>query len=156
MDTTKSKDGLKAQRDMEQLNVMPELHLVLQENGKYNLPIACYNLELEERRGLCIFVKNLKVPTRFSMNPKKLVSMKDLSFHYCKAHDYHMMLIMYLPIAIRAIKLEFLKMAITRMCYFFSKISQKSFRRQELSDLHDFMVETHNQLEMCLSPAFFI
>jgi hypothetical protein len=142
MDTAKSKDGLKAWRDMEQLNVMPELHPVLQENGKYNLPMACYNLDIEERRALLTFVKNLKVPTGFSANPKKLVSMKDLSFHYCKAHDYHMMLTVYLPIAIRAIKPEFLKMAITRMCYFFSKISQKSFHRQELSDLHDFMVET--------------
>jgi hypothetical protein len=155
MDTAKSKDGLKAWRDMEQLNVMPELHPVLQDNGKYNLPATCYNLEIEERRALLTFVKNLKVPTGFSANPKKLVSMKDLSFHYCKAHDCHMMLTVYLPIAIRAIKPEFLKMVITRMCYFFSKISQKSFRRQELSDLHDFMVETQNQLEMCLRPAFF-
>ena len=40
--------------------------------------------------------------------------------------DCHVMLTVFLPIAIRAIKLEFLKMAITRMCYFFSKISQKT------------------------------
>ena len=46
-------------------------------------------------------------------------------------------------------------MAITRMCYFFSKISQKTIGKKELSDLHDFMVETQNQLEMCLPPAFF-
>jgi hypothetical protein len=59
---------------------MPELHPVLQENGKYNLPVACYNLELEKRRGLCTFVKNLKVPIRFLVNPKKLVSIKDLHF----------------------------------------------------------------------------
>jgi hypothetical protein len=52
------------------------------------------------------------------------------------------MLTVFLPIAIRAIKPEFLKMAITRMCYFFSKISQKTICRQELSDLHEFMVET--------------
>jgi hypothetical protein len=65
-----------------------------------------------------------------------------------------MMLTMYLPIVIRTIKPEFLKMAITRMCYFFSKISQKTFRRIELRDLYDFMVETQNQLEMCLPPAF--
>ena len=45
-------------------------------------------------------------------------------------------------------------MAITRMCYFFLKISQKMIGKQELSDLHEFMVETQNQLEMCLSPAF--
>ena len=40
-----------------------------------------------------------------------------------QGHDCHVMLIVFLPIAIRAIKLEFLRMAITRMCYFFSKIS---------------------------------
>ena len=95
------------------------------------------------------------MPTGFSANPKKLVSMNDLSLTYCKAHDCHVMLTVFLPIAIRAIKPEFLKMAITRMCNFFSKISQKTIRRQELSDLHEFMVETQNQLEMCLPPTFF-
>jgi len=66
------------------------------------------------------------------------------------------MLTVYLPIAIRAIKPEFLKMAITRMCYFWSKISQKTIHREDLRDLHDFVVETQNQLEMCLPPAFLI
>jgi hypothetical protein len=61
----------------------------------------------------------------------------------------------FLPIAIRAIKAEFLKIAIIRMCYFFLKISQKMIGKKELSDLHEFMVETQNQLEMCLPPAFF-
>ena len=77
--------------------------------------------------------------------------MKDLSITHCKAHDCHVMPTVFLPIAIRAIKLEFLKMAITRMCYFFSKISQKTIGKQELSDLHKFVVETQNQ---CLPPAF--
>jgi hypothetical protein len=121
---------------------MEELHPVLKENGKYTLPAASYNLDLQGRRALCTFVRGIKVPTGFSMNPKKLVSMKDLSFAHCKAHDCHVMLTVFLPIAIRAIKLEFLKMAITRMCYFFSKISQKTIGNKEMSDLHDFMVET--------------
>jgi hypothetical protein len=50
MDTTNSKDGLKARRDMEQLNVMPEFHSILQDNGKYTLPVASYNLDIEERK----------------------------------------------------------------------------------------------------------
>ena len=49
--------------------------------------------------------------------------MKDLSIKNFKAHNYDVMLTVFLPIAIRAIKPEFLKMAITRMCYFFSNIS---------------------------------
>ena len=54
------------------------------------------------------------MPIGFSVTPKKLVSMNDLSLTYCKAHDCHVMLTVFLPIVIRAIKLEFLKMAITR------------------------------------------
>ena len=81
--------------------------------------------------------------------------MKDLSITHYKAHDCHVMLTVFLPIAIRAIKPEFLKMTITHMCYFFSKISEKTIGKKELSDLHDFVVETQNQLEMCLPLAFF-
>ena len=81
---------------------MPELHPILEDNGKYTLPMARYNLDLLERRTLCTFVKDIKVPTGFSVNPKKLVSMKDLSFTNCKAHDCHVMLTVFLPIAIRS------------------------------------------------------
>ena len=123
MDTGKSKDGLKAWKDMVQLNVMPQLHQVPEANGKYTLPAACFNLTPDEKRAICTFLRGIKVPTGFSANVKKLVSMKDLSITHCKAHDCHVMLTVFLPIAIRAIKPEFLKMTITRMCYFFSKIS---------------------------------
>ena len=136
--------------------MMPQLHLVPEANGKYTLPMACFNLTPDKKRAICTFLRGIKVPTGFSANMKKLVSMKDLSITHCKAHDCHVMLIVFLLIAIRAIKPEFLKMAITRMCYFFLKISQKTICKQELSDLHEFVMETENQLKMCLPPAFLI
>ena len=108
---------------MVQLNVMPYLHLVPEANGKYTLPTACFNLTPDKKRAICTFLRGIKVPTGFSANVKKLVSIKDLLITHYKAHDCHVMLTVFLPIAIRAIKSEFLKMAITRMCYFFSKIS---------------------------------
>ena len=83
---------------------MPQLHLVLEANVKYTLPAACFNLTPEEKRAICTFMKGVKVPTGFLANVKKLVSMKDLSITHCKAHDCHVMLIVFLPIAIRAIK----------------------------------------------------
>ena len=122
---------------------------------EYTLSVACFNLTPDEKRAICTFLRGVKVPTGFSVNVKKLVSMKELSITHCKAHDCHVMLTLFLPIAIRAIKLEFLKIAIIRMCYFFSKNTQKTIDKEELSDLHEF-VETQNQLEMCLPPAFFL
>jgi hypothetical protein len=108
---------------------MPELHSVEAANGKYTLPVASFNLTPEEKTAICTFLTGVKVLTGFSLNLKKLVSMKDLSITHYKAHDCHVMLTVFLPIAIRAIKLEFLKMAITHMCYFFSKISQRLARK---------------------------
>ena len=79
IDTCKSKDGLKSRKDMVQLNMMPQLHLIPKANGKYTLPAACFNLTPEEKRAICTFLRGVKVPTGFSVNVKKLVSMKDLS-----------------------------------------------------------------------------
>ena len=64
MDTCKSKDGLKAQKDMVQLNMMPQLHPVPEANGKYTLPAACFNLTPEEKRAICTFLRGVKVPKR--------------------------------------------------------------------------------------------
>ena len=60
MDIGKSKDGLKAQNDMVQLNVMPQLHLVPKANGKYTLPAACFNLTPKEKRAICTFLRGAK------------------------------------------------------------------------------------------------
>ena len=109
MDTGKTKDGLKSWKDMVHLNVKAELHPVPEGNGKYTLPTASFNMTLEERRKICTFLRVIKVLTRFSSNVKRLVSMKDLSIKNFKAHDCHVMQIVFLSIAIRAIKPEFLK-----------------------------------------------
>ena len=73
MDTGKSKDCLKSWKDMVQLNVMPQLHPVLEANGKYTLPAACFNLTPDKKRAICTFLRGIKVPTGFSANVKKLV-----------------------------------------------------------------------------------
>jgi hypothetical protein len=72
MDTGKSKNGLKSRKDMVQLNVMPELHSVLEANGKYTLPMASFNLTPEERRAICTLLRGVKVLTGFWANVKKL------------------------------------------------------------------------------------
>jgi hypothetical protein len=65
------------------------------------------------------------VPTGFSSNIKSLVSMKDLTMTNYNSHDCHIMLTVFLPIVIRAIGLEYVKMVITWMSYFFDHITQK-------------------------------
>jgi hypothetical protein len=45
-------------------------------------------------------------------------------------------------------------MVITRLCYFFNKISQKVIDKDELQDLQKFIGEM-TQFEMCFPPGFF-
>jgi hypothetical protein len=61
----------------------------------------------------------------------------------------------FLPIVIRAISPEYMKMVITRLSYFFNFITQKVIAEAKLPDLKQFITETLCQLKMCFSPSFF-
>jgi hypothetical protein len=80
-------------------------------------------MKKDERRAVCQWLRGVKVPTGFSSNIKSLFSMKDVTMTNYNSHDCHVMLTVFLPIVIKAIGLEFVKMVITRMCYFFNRIS---------------------------------
>ena len=103
---------------------------------------------------MCLCLRGIKVPTGLASNIKKLVSMKDLTISGYNAHDCHIMIV-FLAVAIRAIKPVYVRMVITRTIYFFNKISQKEIYRDELDSLQEFMAETMAQLEMCFPPSFF-
>jgi hypothetical protein len=77
---------------------------------------------------------------------------KDLSMSGYNSHDYHMMMMVFLAITIRAIKLMRIKVLITRLCYFFNTISLKVIGHKELDAIKAYMIETMCMLEMCFSP----
>ena len=131
----KTTEGLSSRLDLVNLGIRKELQPIPQPNGKYLLPAASYNLNLEEKHEICVWLKTLKVPSGFCFNIRSCVSMKDLTLTDYNSHDCHVMLTTFLSIIIRAIKPMFVKMAITRLCYFFNKISQKVIDRDELESL---------------------
>jgi hypothetical protein len=151
----KTKEGLNSHLDLVNLGIRKELHPIPQQNGKYLFSATSYNLNPKEKHKICVWLKTLKVPSGFCSNIRSLMSMKDLTLTNYKSHDCHVMLTTFPPIAIRAIKLVFVKLAITRLCYFFNKVSQKVIDRDELESLQEFTVETLSQLEMCFPPSFF-
>jgi hypothetical protein len=104
----------------------------------------------------CQCVHGVRVPTSFSSNISKLVSMNDLSMYGYNSHDCHVMMMVFLAIAIRAIKPVHVKLIITRLCYFFNTVSQKVIGRKELDDLRAYMIETMCMLEMCFPPFFYM
>jgi len=64
---------------MVQLGIKKELHPVLQGNGKYHLPAASYNLNIDEKHVVCEWLNKLKVPSGFCSSIRSFVSMKVLA-----------------------------------------------------------------------------
>ena len=83
----KTKDGLMSWEDLVRLESRSELHPEDLGNGRHYLSTASYNLTNDEKRAICLSLKGLKVPTCFSSNIKRLVSMKDLTLTGFNAHD---------------------------------------------------------------------
>ena len=75
----KTKEGLNLHLDLINLDIRKELHPIPPPNGKYLLPVASYNLNLEEKHEICVWLKTLKVPYGFCSNIRSCVSMKDLT-----------------------------------------------------------------------------
>ena len=75
------------------------------ENGQFELPVASWTLKKEEKCALISFFNELKVPTGYCVNPKRLVNMGELKYNYghMKAHDCQVIMTQLLPIALRGI-----------------------------------------------------
>jgi hypothetical protein len=72
-----------------------------------------------------------------------------------KSHNCHIMMMVFLTIAIRVIKPMRMKVLITRLCYFFNIDSQKLIGHKEFDDLKAYMIETMCMLEMCFPPFLY-
>ena len=129
--------------DLVNQNIRTELHPTpAAQIRKVDLLGASYNLTIDEKRVVCQWLRAVKVPTSFSSNIKSLVSMKDLTLTSFNAHDCHIMLTVFLPIVIRAIIPEYVKMVITRLGYFFNFITQKVIDEAQLPGMKQFISET--------------
>ena len=88
------KDSLNTRLDLQELKVRRELHPELQPNGTQKLLVASWTLEIEEKKKLLSFFHELKVPTSYCSNIRRLANMKDLKFNMnlMKAHDCHIIM----------------------------------------------------------------
>jgi hypothetical protein len=64
---------------------------------------------------------------------------KDLSMFSYNSHDCHMTMMIFLAIAIRAIKSMHIKVLITHLCYFFNTVLHRVIDHKELDakSIHD-------------------
>ncbi|GJY21168.1 uncharacterized protein Tco_0393734 [Tanacetum coccineum] len=152
----KTKDGVNVRNDMEDMGIRPELaaKVIPGKRGMY-LPPAFYTMSKIEKTKFCQCLHGIKVPSGYSANIKKLVSMKDLKLSGMKSHDCHVLMTQMTPIAIRAIPPNQVRHTITKLCLFFNMIHSKVIDPEVLDKWQHDVILTLCQLEMYFPPSFF-
>jgi hypothetical protein len=120
---SKGKGHKNARDDLKELGIRSELYVEEIEKGT-NLSVAATTLSEVERKEICQFLHDLKVPSGYSSNFKRLVSVKDMKiyFNLMKSHDCHVLMTAILPVALRGIKTELVRNAVTNLCLLFNAI----------------------------------
>jgi hypothetical protein len=112
--TCTSKDHKNSKEDLKELGIRPELYAEEIEMGT-NLPVATTTLSKAGRKEFYQFLHDLKVPSGYSSNFKRLESVKDMkmNFNLMKSHGCHVLMTALLHVALRGIKTKLVRDAVT-------------------------------------------
>ena len=100
-------------------------------------------------------LNSIKVPSGYSSNVKGIIQMKEKKFTNLKSHDCHVLMTQLLPVALRGILPENVRLAIVKLCAFLNEISQKVIDPNKLSRMQNDMVQCIVSFEMVFPPSFF-
>ncbi|XP_075091894.1 uncharacterized protein LOC107830110 [Nicotiana tabacum] len=98
----KTKDNLKARMDSKEYCRRSELYLTYL-NNKIQKPKSSYTFTLDERRDICDWVKNLRMPDGYASNISRCVDMKEGKLISVKSHDCHIFLESLMHVALKAL-----------------------------------------------------
>jgi len=150
----KTKDGLNARLDLAEMGIRQQL-TPQQKGNRTFLPPACHTLSKKEKRSFCESLQGIRVPQGYSSNIKRFLSMDDLKLNGLKSHDSHVLMQQLLPVAIRGILPNKVRITITKLCLFFNAICSKVIDPLKLDELEHEAAVILCQLEMYFPPSFF-
>jgi hypothetical protein len=117
----KTRDHGHARVDLKKMGIRQELWLNDFIKGT-ELPPSCITLSKNEKE-FCGFLKNVKVPSGYSMNVSILISLPKLKIAPgMKSHDYHVLLTQMIVVGIQNILPVNVREAIMNFCFFFNAI----------------------------------
>jgi hypothetical protein len=160
-----SKDTLKARRDLKNIhrNEEPLTEVdeeeadpeeVEEEEQDYLGPTS-YTLSKEEKDIMFDCLNSMKVPSGYSSDIKGILNMKDKKFTNLKAHDCHMLMTQLLPVALRGVLPEKVRLSLIKLCAFLNAISQKVINPRNLVKLQNDVVKCLVSFELAFPPSFF-
>ncbi|XP_013607989.1 PREDICTED: uncharacterized protein LOC106314704 [Brassica oleracea var. oleracea] len=150
----KSKDGLPARKDLEDLGIRQDLHPKIQGKRTY-LPPAPWSLSKTKKKVFCRRLFDFKGPDGFCSNISRGVSLDDCKVTGLKSHDYHVLMQQLLPIALKGLLPKGPRLEITRLCAFFNLLCHRVIDMEQLLVMEAEIVETLCLFEIYFPPSFF-
>ncbi|XP_052117337.1 uncharacterized protein LOC107489344 isoform X2 [Arachis duranensis] len=152
----KTKDNLNSRLDMEELGIKKDLHPIREGEKVLSVPDAIYKLNNKERRSLCEFLQNVKVPDGYSSNLRRCINLKEKKIYGLKTHDCHVLLECFLPLVLRGLfSSHDVRSALIGLCSFFKELCSKVLTVKNLEKIEEQIIITLCKLEMIFPPSFF-
>ncbi|KAK1558021.1 hypothetical protein QYE76_037318 [Lolium multiflorum] len=145
----KSNDTKEARQDQQSLKDPDDRH------PEWFQGRASYALTKEEKVIFFECLSSMKVPSGFSSNIKGIINMAEKKFQNLKSHDCHVIMMQLLPIALRGLLPENVRVAIVKLCAFLNAISQKVINPEVLPRLQNDVVQCLVSFELVFPPSFF-
>lgn len=146
----KSNDELNSRRDLQEMAIKHDLHL-MDKGNKFYLSTLLHTLLKREKQVFCSRVRDLKLLDGYSSNIRNCISMEECRIIGLKSHDCHVLLQQLLSVALRGLLPKGLKNAIFRLCAFFNEMCQRVIDRNRVVKLEDDLC----MLERFFPPSFF-
>jgi hypothetical protein len=146
----KSKDTPAARKDQQRTKGQDGMNPERFEGGP-----ASYALTKAEKEIFFECLSSIKVPSGFSSNIKGIINKEEKKFQNLKSHDCHVLMTQLLPVALRGILPENVRLPIVKLCAFLNAISQKVIDPESLPALQTEVVQCLVSFELVYPPSFF-
>jgi len=150
----KTKDNAKARMDLKLYCRRKELELKELATGKIVKPKAKFSFSMQEKKAICQWMKDLRMPDNYSSYLAKCVDVDKTKISGLKSHDCHVFMQSLLPIAFSALPEQIWK-PLTELSQFFRDLCSTVLHEEKLSQMEKNIVVTLCKLERIFPPGFF-
>src|SRR3954470_17936378 len=116
---------------------------------------ASYTLTKEDKEIFFECLLSMKVASGFSSNIKGIINMAEKKFQNLKTHECHVIMTQLLPVELRGLLPENIRLAIVKLCAFLNAISQKVIDPEIIPRLQNDLVQCLVNFELVFPPSFF-
>jgi hypothetical protein len=149
--TDRTKDNVKARKDLAQICNRPSLELT-ESGGK---PRAAFCLKSKQKKEVMKWLKNLKFPDGYAAGFRRAVNLKTGKINGLKSHDYHIIMERLLPVMFHGFVHDDVWKVLAELSYFYRQLCAKEIKKEMMEKLQKEIPILLCKLEKVFPPGFF-